>query len=386
MIADAVDRADDEARDVVVAKRVDARHLRGLAADQRAPGAAAGLGDALDELGQLLRYELAGGVVVEEEERVGAAAEDVVDAVVDEVDADAAVAPGRDRDLDLGADRIGARGEHPPVRRPRLESEKAAERADPAEDLAGVGGGDGAPDQADGTVALIDVDTGIRVAKITHLGRECIGGLTWDAEWRRASQEAMAVSPCKEHGPSPGILPHLVNPTDTSDPNYFHRVVDCQWACPAHTNVPEYIRLIAQGRYTDAYMSNRESNVFPGILGRTCDRPCEPACRRTRIDGSPVAICRLKRVASDLRGDFADRLPMIPSAKNGRRVVCVGAGPASLTVANDLMPLGYDVVILEQHDDPGRPDADQHPGLPPPGRESSTRRSPPSSTWASTSG
>ena len=144
-----------------------------------------------------------------------------------------------------------------------------------------------------------------------------------------------------------------MNPTDTSDPNYFHRVVDCQWACPAHTNVPEYIRLIAQGRYTDAYMSNRESNVFPGILGRTCDRPCEPACRRTRIDGSPVAICRLKRVASDLRGDIADRLPLIPSGKNGRRVVCVGAGPASLTVANDLMPIGYDVVILEQHETAG---------------------------------
>jgi NADPH-dependent glutamate synthase beta subunit-like oxidoreductase len=144
-----------------------------------------------------------------------------------------------------------------------------------------------------------------------------------------------------------------VNPTDTSDPNYFHRVVDCQWACPAHTNVPEYIRLIAQGRYTDAYMSNRESNVFPGILGRTCDRPCEPACRRTRIDGAPVAICRLKRVASDLRGDIEDRLPVIPTSKHGRRVVCVGAGPASLTVANDLMPIGYDVVILEQHETAG---------------------------------
>ena len=144
-----------------------------------------------------------------------------------------------------------------------------------------------------------------------------------------------------------------MNPTDTSDPNYFHRVVDCQWACPAHTNVPEYIRLIAQGRYTDAYMSNRESNVFPGILGRTCDRPCEPACRRTRIDGSPVAICRLKRVASDLRGDIADRLPVIPTSKTGRRVVCVGAGPASLTVANDLIPLGYEVVILEQLDKAG---------------------------------
>ncbi len=152
---------------------------------------------------------------------------------------------------------------------------------------------------------------------------------------------------------SPGNHTQPLNPTDTSDPNYFHRVVDCQWACPAHTNVPEYIRLIAQGRYTDAYMSNRESNVFPGILGRTCDRPCEPACRRTRIDGAPVAICRLKRVASDLRGDISDRLPVIPKTKSGRRVLCVGAGPASLTVANDLLPIGYEVVMLEQHDKPG---------------------------------
>ena len=144
-----------------------------------------------------------------------------------------------------------------------------------------------------------------------------------------------------------------MRPTDTSDPAYFHRVVDCQWACPAHTNVPEYIRLIAQGRYTDSYMLNRESNVFPAILGRTCDRPCEPACRRTRVDGSPVAICRLKRVAADLRGEIADRLPVIPAQKNGKRVACVGAGPASLTVANDLLPLGYDIVIFEQHDKPG---------------------------------
>jgi NADPH-dependent glutamate synthase beta subunit-like oxidoreductase/ferredoxin len=146
--------------------------------------------------------------------------------------------------------------------------------------------------------------------------------------------------------------------TDVGDPNYFHKVVDCQWACPAHTNVPEYIRLIAQGRFTDAYMLNRESNVFPGILGRTCDRPCEPACRRGRLPegneaGKPVAICRLKRVAADNRGEFADRLPRIPAKKNGKRIACVGAGPASLTVANDLMPLGYDVVIFEAHDRPG---------------------------------
>ncbi|MBV9268053.1 MAG: FAD-dependent oxidoreductase [Acidobacteriaceae bacterium] len=144
-----------------------------------------------------------------------------------------------------------------------------------------------------------------------------------------------------------------MNVTDTQNPQYFHKVVDCQWACPAHTNVPEYIRLIAQGRYTDAYMVNRESNVFPAILGRTCDRPCEPACRRGRLDGSPVAICRLKRVAADLKGEIKHLLPRIPESKNGKRVVCIGAGPASLTVANDLMPLGYEVTILEKLDKPG---------------------------------
>ena len=141
--------------------------------------------------------------------------------------------------------------------------------------------------------------------------------------------------------------------TDVQNVNYFHRVVDCQWACPAHTNVPEYIRLIAQERYTDAYMLNRESNVFPGILGRTCDRPCEPACRRVRVDGKPVAICRLKRVASDLRGEVSDLLPPIPAEKNGKHIACIGAGPASLTVANDLMPLGYTVTIFEKQDKPG---------------------------------
>ena len=144
-----------------------------------------------------------------------------------------------------------------------------------------------------------------------------------------------------------------MEPTNDQDPSYYHKVVDCQWACPAHTDVPGYIRLIAQGRFDDAYMLNRESNVFPGILGRTCDRPCEPACRRGRVDGSPVAICRLKRVAADLKGDIADRLPEIPTEKNGKRVACIGAGPASLTVANDLMPLGYDVVMFEQFDRPG---------------------------------
>ena len=142
--------------------------------------------------------------------------------------------------------------------------------------------------------------------------------------------------------------------TDVGNPDYYHRVVDCQWACPAHTNVPEYIRLIAQGRYTDAYMVNRESNVFPGILGRTCDRPCEPACRRTRVDGKPVAICRLKRVAADHKdGDITALLPRIPVEKNGRKVALVGAGPASLTVANDLMPIGYHVTILEKLPRPG---------------------------------
>ena len=136
--------------------------------------------------------------------------------------------------------------------------------------------------------------------------------------------------------------------TDTSHPDYFHKVVDCQWACPAHTDVPEYIRLIAQGRFTDAYMVNRRSNVFPGILGRVCDRPCEPACRRGRVEEKPVAICRLKRVAADHKDAFVDRLPPIPQKKNGKRIACIGAGCASLTVANDLMPLGYEVTIFEQ--------------------------------------
>ena len=144
-----------------------------------------------------------------------------------------------------------------------------------------------------------------------------------------------------------------MEPTDTSHPDYYHRVVDCQWACPAHTDVPEYIRLIAQGRFTDAYMVNRESNVFPGILGRVCDRPCEPACRRGRLEQKPVAICRLKRVAADQRDDVSGRLPKIPRIKNGKRIACIGAGCASLTVANDLMPLGYEVTIFEQYGEPG---------------------------------
>ena len=137
-------------------------------------------------------------------------------------------------------------------------------------------------------------------------------------------------------------------PTNISNPNYFHKVVDCQWACPTHTPVPEYIRLIAQKRYAAAYMLNWESNVFPGILGRVCDRPCEPACRRGRVEEKPVAICRLKRVAADYKGEIDAFLPEIPAQKNGKRVALVGAGPASLTVARDLMPLGYSCVLFEK--------------------------------------
>jgi NADPH-dependent glutamate synthase beta subunit-like oxidoreductase/ferredoxin len=144
-----------------------------------------------------------------------------------------------------------------------------------------------------------------------------------------------------------------VKPTDVSNPDYFHKVVDCQWGCPAHTDVPQYIRLIAQGRFTDAYMLNRESNVFPGILGRVCDRPCEPACRRGRVDEKPVAICRLKRVAADLKDDVRQHLPKIPKQKNGKRIACIGAGCASLTVANDLLPLGYEIVMFEKQHEPG---------------------------------
>jgi len=138
-----------------------------------------------------------------------------------------------------------------------------------------------------------------------------------------------------------------VKPTDIRDPEYFHKVVDCQYACPAHTPVPEYIRLIAAGRYGDAYMVNWHSNVFPGILGRTCDRPCEPACRRGRVEAEPVAICRLKRVAADNKEDIRHRLTPIPTQKNGKRIACIGAGPASLTVARDLAPLGYEVHVYD---------------------------------------
>ncbi len=141
-----------------------------------------------------------------------------------------------------------------------------------------------------------------------------------------------------------------VKATDIKDPEYFHKVVDCQYACPAHTPVPQYIRMIAFERYDDAYMINWESNVFPGVLGRTCDRPCEPACRRGRIEEEPVAICRLKRVAADNKNEeaIAARMPEIPTRKNGKRIALIGAGPASLTVARDLMPLGYQVDIFDE--------------------------------------
>ena len=146
-----------------------------------------------------------------------------------------------------------------------------------------------------------------------------------------------------------------MKPTDIANPDYFHKVVDCQWACPAHTPVPEYIRMIAAGQYGDAYLVNWKSNVFPGILGRTCDRPCEPACRRGRVEEGgdrkakpePVAICRLKRVAADYKDDIRDRLPRPAEKKNGKRVALVGAGPASLTVARDLAPLGYELVVFD---------------------------------------
>ena len=144
-----------------------------------------------------------------------------------------------------------------------------------------------------------------------------------------------------------------MKPTNIGHPDYFHKVVDCQWACPAHTPVPEYIRLIASGRYSDAYMINWRSNVFPGILGRVCDRPCEPACRRGRIDKEPVAICRLKRVAADLKDDLSERLPKAPTVKNGKRVACIGAGPASLTVARGLALTGYEVSIFDCGSKPG---------------------------------
>src|ERR1700674_3593023 len=159
-----------------------------------------------------------------------------------------------------------------------------------------------------------------------------------------------------------------MKPTDISAPDYFHKVVDCQWACPAHTPVPESIRLIADGRYSDAYMINWRSNVFPGILGRTCDRPCEPACRRGRVEDTPVAICRLKRVAADFKDDVKHRMPR-PSPKNGKRIAIVGGGPASLTVARDLAPLGYHCTVFDADPKAGGMMRTQIPKLPPPDSE-----------------
>ncbi|MDP2043185.1 MAG: FAD-dependent oxidoreductase [Algoriphagus sp.] len=139
-----------------------------------------------------------------------------------------------------------------------------------------------------------------------------------------------------------------MKPTNTRDPEYYHKVVDCQYACPAHTPVPEYIRLIAAEKYTEAYMINWESNVFPGILGRTCDRPCEPACRRVRVEEEPVAICRLKRVAADQKGEVKSLMPQGPFASNGKKIALIGGGPASLTVARDLAPLGYEIHLFDE--------------------------------------
>ncbi len=138
-----------------------------------------------------------------------------------------------------------------------------------------------------------------------------------------------------------------MKPTNIDDPEYFHKVIDCQYACPAHTPVPEYIRLITQGKYDEAFKINWISNVFPGILGRICDRPCEPACRRTRVEETPVAICRLKRVTSDFKSDDIDLSFEVPSEKNGKKIALIGGGPASLTVARDLLPLGYEVDLYD---------------------------------------
>ncbi len=144
-----------------------------------------------------------------------------------------------------------------------------------------------------------------------------------------------------------------MKPTDTQNPDYYHQIVDCQWACPAHTDVPQYIRLISREEFSEAYMLNRASNVFPGILGRVCDRPCEPACRRGRVDEKPVAICRLKRSTADYRDEIKNLLPKKPVRRNGKKVALIGSGPASLTVANDLLPLGYELDMFEKLDKTG---------------------------------
>ena len=183
-------------------------------------------------------------------------------------------------------------------------------------------------------------------------GDSRVDGRPVGARLARIVQRRLAGVSERTPGTRPGGLP--LQPTDTRNPDYFHKVVDCQWACPAHTPVPEYIRLIAAGRYSDAYMVNWKSNVFPGVLGRTCDRPCEPACRRGRVEEEqnprpePVAICRLKRVAADLKDDVRHRMPKPVARRNGKRIACIGAGPASLTVARDLAPLGYEVTVFDQ--------------------------------------
>src|SRR5260370_9344342 len=168
-------------------------------------------------------------------------------------------------------------------------------------------------------------------------------------------------SEAAEEEPSSGM-----GATDISRPDYFHKVVDCQWACPAHTPVPEYIRQIASGDYDGAYMINWKSNVFPRILGRTYDRPCEPACRRGRLGEEPVAICRLKRVAADHKQDISALLPKAPAERNGKRIACVGAGPASLTGARDLAALGYEGVGFDSDSLAGRMMRRPIPTFPPP--------------------
>ena len=164
------------------------------------------------------------------------------------------------------------------------------------------------------------------------------------------SESAQSAMEIEQRGQEAKALQAGLPPTDIQNADYFHKVVDCQWACPAHTPVPEYIRLIAAGRYTDAYLVNWQSNVFPGILGRTCDRPCEPACRRGRVESEPVAICRLKRVAADNKEDISSLLPVAPLERNGKRIALIGAGPASLTVARDLAPLGYEIVLIDREE------------------------------------
>lgn len=144
-----------------------------------------------------------------------------------------------------------------------------------------------------------------------------------------------------------------MKPTNIDDGHYFHKVIDCQYACPSHTPVPEYLRLITQGKYNEAFKINWISNVFPGILGRICDRPCEPACRRLRVENEPVAICRLKRVTYDYKSDNTSFLPEIPEKKNGKKIALIGGGPASLTVARDLLPLGYEVDLYDDQNKAG---------------------------------